>query len=197
MVMLLERPTTRRDETPAPVDTQPQADALDWLDQLYENYHRQAIGLAYSVLRERAEAEDVVQEAFLAAWRARDRYDAGKGSTRTWLLTMVRNRAIDALRARQVRRSEALDEERPWPSECDVPSMVLADLDAAWVHSALAHLPPEQRRAVELAYFVGLTHVEIADKLAIPLGTVKGRLRLAMERLRTVLQPGAYAIAQS
>jgi RNA polymerase sigma-70 factor (ECF subfamily) len=196
MVILLERPTTRHDETPAPVDSQPH-DALDWLDQLYENYHRQAIGLAYSVLRDRAEAEDVVQEAFLAAWRARDRYDAGKGSTRTWLLTMVRNRAIDALRARQVRRSEALDDERPWPSDVDVPGLVLADLDAAWVHSALQHLSPDQRRAVELAYFAGLTHVEIADKLAIPLGTVKGRLRLAIERLRTLLQPGAYAIAQS
>jgi RNA polymerase sigma-70 factor (ECF subfamily) len=164
---------------------------------LYENYHRQAIGLAYGVLRDRAESEDVVQEALLAAWRARDRYDPGKGSTRTWLLTMVRNRAIDALRARQVRRAEALDDDRPWAADCDVPGMVLADLDAAWVHSALAHLPPEQRRAVELAYFGGLTHVEIADKLAIPLGTVKGRLRLALERLRTVLQPGAYAIAHS
>jgi RNA polymerase sigma-70 factor (ECF subfamily) len=171
-------------------------DALDWLDQLYDTCHRQAIGLAYTVLRDRAEAEDVVQEAFLAAWRARERYDPARGSTRTWFLTMVRNRAIDALRARNVRRSEALDEDRPWPAECDVVGLVLADLDAAWVHSALGNLPHDQRRAVELAYFAGLTHVEIADRLEIPLGTVKGRLRLAMDRLRGMLQPASYAIAQ-
>jgi RNA polymerase sigma-70 factor (ECF subfamily) len=113
------------------------------------------------------------------------------------VLTLVRNRAIDALRARHVRRTEALDEDRPWPAECDVVGLVLADLDAAWVHNALAHLSPDQRRAIELAYFAGLTHVEIAERLSIPLGTVKGRLRLALDRLRTMLQPGAYAIAHS
>jgi RNA polymerase sigma-70 factor (ECF subfamily) len=188
MVPRLERSTN---------DTLPvtDADGLAWLDTLYENFHRQALGLAYSVVRDRTEAEDVVQEAFLAAWRARGRYDASRGSTRTWLLTMVRNRAIDALRARQVRRSEVLDEDRPIPAECDVPGLVLADLDAAWVRDALQCLPVEQRRAVELAYFTGMTHVEISDRLHIPLGTVKGRLRLALERLRALLQPGAYAMA--
>jgi RNA polymerase sigma factor (sigma-70 family) len=114
MVLLLERPTTAA-SPPA------EGQGLEWLDALYEAFHRQAIGLAFSVLHDRAEAEDVVQESFLAAWRARDRYDASRGSIRTWLLTMVRNRAIDALRARQVRRSEALDEERPWAADCDVP----------------------------------------------------------------------------
>jgi len=172
------------------------ADSLDWLDTLYEAHHRQAIGLAFSVLHDRAEAEDVVQESFLAAWRARDRFDPTRGSTRTWLLTMVRNRAIDTLRARQVRRAEVLDEEHPVPADTDVSRTVMANLDADWIHTAMNSLPREQRRAVELAYFSGLTHVEISDRLQIPLGTVKGRIRLAMERLRTLLQPGAYAVAQ-
>jgi RNA polymerase sigma-70 factor (ECF subfamily) len=192
MVLLLDRPAPSNvSEAPSATEASP----LAWLDQLYDAYHRQAIGVAYSVLRDRTEAEDVVQEAFLAAWRARDRYDSAKGTTRTWLLTMVRNRAIDALRSRQVRRSEALDEARPLPDDCDVAATVLAGLDADWLRTALGSLSPEQRRAVELAYFAGLTHVEIATRLELPLGTVKGRLRLALERLRSLVQPGSYAIA--
>src|SRR4029079_11661941 len=103
-------------------------------------YHRQAIGLAIGVLGERAEAEDVVQEAFLVAWRARGLYDANRGSMKSWFLTLVRNRAIDVLRARRIRPTEPLDPDGSYAADDDPARTVLARLDQAWVGAALAQL---------------------------------------------------------
>jgi RNA polymerase sigma-70 factor, ECF subfamily len=157
------------------------------LEALYEEYHRQALGLALRVLGNMGEAEEVVQEAFLAAWRAGHTYDPARGSTRTWLLTLVRNRAIDVVRARQRRPIQPLDETLDPPDSADVPLQAALNVDAARVAEALHRLPEEQRAAIELAYSSGLSHTEIAARLGVPVGTVKGRIRLGLDRLRQAL----------
>jgi RNA polymerase sigma-70 factor (ECF subfamily) len=157
------------------------------LEALYEEYHRQALGLALRVLGNMGEAEEVVQEAFLAAWRAGHTYDSSRGSTRTWILTLVRNRAIDAVRARQRRPVQPLDDTHDPPDSADVPLQAALNVDAARVAEALYKLPPEQRAVIELAYSSGLSHTEIAARLNLPMGTVKGRIRLGLDRLRQAL----------
>jgi RNA polymerase sigma-70 factor, ECF subfamily len=168
--------------------------AMDWLELLYDSYHRQALGVALGVLGNRGDAEDVVQEALLVAWRAREQFDPAKGSARAWFLTLVRHRAIDALRARQVRRTDTIDEQPQLADDTDVLGTTLASLDGEWVREALDYLPAEQRQAIELAYFAGLTHNQIAARLELPLGTVKGRVRLALDRLRIVLNAEPDAV---
>jgi RNA polymerase sigma-70 factor (ECF subfamily) len=142
-----------------------QGQELDALDVLYDRHHRLALALAHRVLGDRDSAEEVVQEAYLAAWRQAATYREDRGNARTWLLSIVRHRAID--RARRAR---------------DVSS--LSDLDDSLVDQ---HAPEVWREAVELAYYGGLTHQEIAERTGVPLGTVKGRTRLAMGKLRTAL----------
>jgi RNA polymerase sigma-70 factor (ECF subfamily) len=134
-------------------------------------------------------AEDVVQDAFLSVWRAAERIDASRGKLQSYVLTVVHRRAIDVLRARkppvtQLGGEDALDirDERT-----DVVETVTMVLDAQAVRNALGALPEQQRRVVEMAYFQGLTHVEIAEGLALPLGTVKSRLRLALDKIRAAL----------
>ena len=161
--------------------------ALDDLDALYEAYHRQALGLAYRVLGDAAEAEEVVQEAFLAVWRASQSYDPTRSSVRTWLLTLVRNRAIDVIRARQRRPVRPLDEAPDPVDPSDVPAQVSLSVDSQAAGRALETLPPLQREAVELAFLGGLSHGEIAVQLGLPVGTVKGRIRLGLDRLRSAL----------
>lgn len=160
---------------------------LGTLESLYDEYHRQALGLALRVLGNMGEAEEVVQEAFLAAWRAGHTYDASRGSTRTWLLTLVRNRAIDVVRMRQRRPVQPLDAAVDPPDSSDVPLQAALNVDAAQAAEALRRLPPEQRAVIELAYTSGLSHAEIAAKLQLPMGTVKGRIRLGLDRLRLAL----------
>jgi RNA polymerase sigma-70 factor (ECF subfamily) len=157
------------------------------LERLYDAYHRQAFGLAYGLLGNLSDTEEVVQEVFLAAWRAGDSYDPNRGSTRTWLLSMVRNRCIDVLRARRRRPIEPLPETIDPPADLNVSEEAAAIADAATARAALAGLPVEQREVIELAYFRGLSHTEIAGQLSLPVGTVKGRIRLAMDRLRVAL----------
>jgi RNA polymerase sigma-70 factor (ECF subfamily) len=160
---------------------------LSTLEALYDEYHRQALGLALRVLGNMGEAEEVVQEAFLAAWRAGNTYDASRGSTRTWLLTLVRNRAIDVVRMRQRRPVQPLDDTFDPPDPSDVPLQAALNVDAARATEAMHTLPPEQRAVIELAYASGLSHTEIAAKLSLPVGTVKGRIRLGLDRLRQAL----------
>ena len=157
---------------------------------LYERHCGVAFSLAYRMTGKRAQAEDVVQEAFLAVWRARERFRRDRGSLRSWLLGIVHNRAIDALRRGQVhakRRAsaEGLEEREEAPERTDAEAARREEAER--VRTAIEELPEQQTRVIELAYFGGFTHTEIADMLDEPVGTVKGRMRLGLQKLRTTL----------
>jgi RNA polymerase sigma-70 factor, ECF subfamily len=157
---------------------------------LYDRYNRQAFGLAFRILGDAATAEEVVQDAFLALWRNAKSFDTSRGGVRTWLLTIVHNRAIDRIRAAKSRGSTVEIEVADYAGVTDDPWDVITDqLDGAQVREAVKELPAEQRTAIELAYFQGLTHQEIAERTDTPLGTVKGRLRLGLRKLATTLAP--------
>jgi|SRR5689334_16529822 len=164
---------------------------LDALDDLYERYKTMAYSIAYRITNDATLAEDVVQDAFLGAWRNAARYVEGRGSVKTWLLSIVHHRAIDAVRRRRPTTDLPDREEAPPPALRlpDVWAEVAANLDAAAVRDALATLTDVQREALELAYFSGLTQVEIADQTGTPLGTVKSRMRLGLLAMRRVLSP--------
>ena len=160
----------------------------DALVALYDRYGRLAFGLAYRVLGDPATAEEVVQDAFMRVWQRAESFDAERGSLRAWLLSIVHHRAIDQVRKRGTHpEDEALDPIAPRPGVSDVWGDVLATLEAEQVRRAVAELPVEQRQAIELAYFSGLTHHEIAQQTGIPLGTIKSRLRLGLRHLRQLL----------
>lgn len=165
----------------------PPAPELARLEVLYDAHHRQAIGLAYRILGDLGDAEEVVQEVFLSAWRSGHTYDASRGTTHTWILSMVRNRSIDVLRARQRRPVQQLAEGVDPPDSSDVPTQAVSNVDAETARIAMNSLPPEQKQAIELAYFGGLSHSEIAAQLAAPIGTVKGRIRLGLDHLRAAM----------
>jgi RNA polymerase sigma-70 factor (ECF subfamily) len=167
------------------------------LEALYDAHCRAAIGVAYRILGDLGEAEEVAQEVFLAAWRAGATYDPAKGSTRTWILSMVRNRSIDVLRARRRRPTQPLVEGLDPPDTSDVTSQAVINVDGEVARQALASLPAEQRQVIELAYFAGLSHTEIATQLAAPIGTVKGRIRLALDRLRIAMGVPQDALSPS
>jgi RNA polymerase sigma-70 factor (ECF subfamily) len=158
---------------------------------LYDRYNRMAFGLAYRMLSDPLAAEDVVQEAFLSVWRQAETFQAERSAARTWILSIVHHRAIDRIRrgtaAREV-SSDALENPIDRADDSvDVEQEVGALLEAGQVRQALESLPAEQRRAIEMAYFAGLSHSEIAGQLKVPLGTVKGRLRIGLQKLRTLL----------
>ena len=159
------------------------------LDELYERYKTMAYSIAYRITNDPSLAEDVVQEAYLGAWRNAARYIEGRGSVKTWLLAIVHHRAIDAVRRRRP-TSELPEREDVPPPEMRLPDVwaeVSSRLDADTVRDALAALPDAQREAIELAYFGGLTQVEVAERTATPLGTVKSRMRLGLLAMRGVL----------
>jgi RNA polymerase sigma-70 factor (ECF subfamily) len=154
---------------------------------IYERHSGPAFALAYRMVGTRGMAEDVVQESFLALWRSAQRYDAARGSVRTWTLGIVHNRAIDALRRSMVHeRRRASDEglDRVLEAEERTDVEAFRNDDAGFVRRALGTLPGEQRRVLELAYFSGFTQTEIAEAIDAPLGTVKGRMRLGLRKLR-------------
>lgn len=164
---------------------------LGALDDLYERYKTMAYSIAYRITNDATLAEDVVQEAFLGAWRNAARYVEGRGSVKTWLLSIVHHRAIDAVRRRRA-TVELPDRDAAPPPALRLPdvwSEVSAALDADEVRAALASLTDVQREAIELAYFGGLTQVEIAEQTGTPLGTVKSRMRLGLLAMRKVLSP--------
>jgi RNA polymerase sigma-70 factor (ECF subfamily) len=158
---------------------------------LYERHSAAAFSLAYRMCGTRGAAEDVTQEAFLAAWRSGARYDRARGSVRTWLLGIVHNRAIDSLRRGAVHdRRRSGDEEAA--ERLEAPDRTDADAlrrdEARALRTLIAELPDEQGRVIELAYFGGFTHREIAEMLDAPIGTVKGRMRLGLEKMRAGLE---------
>jgi RNA polymerase sigma-70 factor (ECF subfamily) len=160
-------------------------------EAIYDRHGTAAFSLAYRIAGNRAAAEDIVQDAFLAVWRSAVRYDAGRGSVRSWLLSVVHNRAIDWLRrsiARDRLRVDAdgIEEREAAPELTDVEAF--RRQEAATLRKALERLPPDQLRVIELAYYGGFTHSEIADLLGMPLGTVKGRMRLALDKMREGLE---------
>ena len=166
-------------------------DELGALDDLYERYKTMAYSIAYRITNDATLAEDVVQEAFLGVWRNAARYVEGRGSVKTWLLSIVHPRAIDAVRRRRatVELPERDDAPPPPMRLPDVWAEVSSNLDADEVRAALAALTDVQREAIELAYFGGLTQVEIAQRTGTPLGTVKSRMRLGLLAMRKVLSP--------
>jgi RNA polymerase sigma-70 factor, ECF subfamily len=161
--------------------------------ELFDRNSSCVLGLLLRMLRQRAEAEEVLQEVFLQVWREADRYRPEKSAPRSWLLLMARSRALDRLRSRQARqRREEEVVQSAWldGQPVAVPT-VLGQLEAeerrGRVAAALGRLPAEQRQAVELAFFEGLTHRLVAERLQQPLGTVKSRILLGLKRLRREL----------
>jgi RNA polymerase sigma-70 factor (ECF subfamily) len=166
-------------------------------EMIYERHSQAAFSLAYRMAGTRGVAEDVVQEAFLALWRSGARYERARGSVRTWVLGIVHHRAIDALRRVSVherRRAgdEGLEEILETGERTDVQAARREEARA--VRRALEHLPSEQVQVIELAYFGGFTHTEIAEMLATPVGTVKGRMRLGLEKMRHALGGGQVSL---
>jgi RNA polymerase sigma-70 factor (ECF subfamily) len=162
---------------------------LGALDRLYEHYGAMSFSIAYRITGDRAAAEDVVQEAFLGAWRNAARYADGRGTVRTWLLSIVHHRAIDAVRRRRP-TAELPETETNLPGALTLPDTweeVAVGLDRAAIQVALSRISDVQREAIELAYFGGLTQTEIAERTGVPLGTVKGRLRLGLDGLRAAM----------
>jgi RNA polymerase sigma-70 factor, ECF subfamily len=164
---------------------------------IYERHSSAAFSLAYRMMGTRAGAEDVTQDAFLSLWRSGARYDRARGSVRTWVLGIVHHRAIDALRRATVhdrRRAgdEGIEERFEARERTDVEAARREE--AGTVRSALSSLPADQSQVIELAYFGGFTHTEIADMLDAPVGTVKGRMRLGLKKMRSQLGEGQVAV---
>jgi RNA polymerase sigma-70 factor (ECF subfamily) len=153
---------------------------------LYDRHSRAAFSLAYRMMGDRQAAEDLAQDAFLKVWRNASSYRAERGSVRTWVLSIVHNRGIDQLRSHASRRRtqdriEALAP-RSQPSEAFAETWRNSQRDR--VRNALNTLPPEQLKVLELAYFSGYTHVQVSELLDVPLGTIKGRMRLGLKKMR-------------
>jgi RNA polymerase sigma-70 factor, ECF subfamily len=160
----------------------------------YDRHGGVAFSLAYRIVGERAAAEDVTQEAFISVWRSGARYDRARGSVRSWMLGIVRNRAIDLLRSK-AGRGPSLDfdddsilEQRPAAERTEDEALRRETADE--LRGAMGGLPGEQSKVIELAYFGGFSHSEIAGMLGVPLGTVKGRMRLGLEKIRSELAEG-------
>jgi RNA polymerase sigma-70 factor (ECF subfamily) len=152
------------------------------LAELYDRHASLVLALCLRILRDRAEAEEVMQEVFLQAWRQAERYDPGRAGVASWLTVIARSRALDRVR-RRVARREAPEEAIPAAAEAPRTAEAIA------VREALRALPPAQRLALELAYYEGLTQVEIAERTGEPLGTIKTRMRSALLKLREALGP--------
>ena len=169
------------------------AGQLDALQELYDRYRVMAYSIALRITADAALAEDVVQDAFLGVWRNASRYADGRGSVKTWLLSIVHHRAIDAVRRRRPTTDLPEREDVP-PPALQLPDIwpeVAAGLERTAVAAALATLPDVQRQAIELAYWGGLTQPEIAERTGAPLGTVKSRVRLGLLALRRELTGSA------
>jgi len=161
-------------------------------EAFYDRFERQAFSLAYRIIGERSAAEDIVQEAFLSIWKSGERYDKTRGSAGAWALGIVRNRAIDTLRSK-ASRTPTLDsdddsvlESRPATNRTD---------EQAMRRDVISELPEKQSKVINLAFFGGFSQSEISEMLDLPLGTVKGRMRLGLEKIRGGLNEEGQVIA--
>ncbi len=186
----------RKEGTPEPTDEELISAICNGeeyaMEILYERYHRYAYSLAYRILHDPVAAEDIVQDAFLSIWRKAASYQVQHGSVHSWLQAIVHHRAIDRVRA-------AVHRDRQWTplqveNEQDPPGVQADVWEQAWcderhriIRTVLGQLPAEQRMVIELAYFGGYTHAEIAEQWHIPLGTVKGRMRLGLQKMKVLL----------
>ncbi len=167
---------------------------LSALEILYGRYARPVFSLALRILQDQADAEEVTQDVFERVWRHAPTFDRSRGRFGTWLLSMTHHVAIDMLRKRQRRPQTVVDKTTEGigpvnnPERDDVVDSALRNVQAEQVRRALRSLPPSQQQAIELAYFGGMSHLEIAAMLGDPLGTVKARIRRGMERLRSALE---------
>ncbi|HEY6523870.1 MAG TPA: sigma-70 family RNA polymerase sigma factor [Solirubrobacteraceae bacterium] len=164
---------------------------------VFDRHADAAFSLAYRMCGRRGMAQDVVQEAFLSLWRSGARYDRARGSVRTWILGVVRNRTIDLFRRDTVRAGRDISAEgvvERISSTEDLPRDAERRQDAQDVRAALRDLPPDQRQVIELAYFGGFSHSQIAEMLEVPPGTVKGRMRLGLTKLRVALSDPSGAL---
>jgi RNA polymerase sigma-70 factor (ECF subfamily) len=162
---------------------------------LYDRHSRAAYSLAYRMMGERPAAEDLVQEVFLQVWRAAGSYRSERGSVRTWILSIAHNRGIDQLRSTASRRRTQEKAERSPTTQSGEPfAETWRNLQREQVREALRGLPPEQLKVLELAYYSGYTHREIAELLDLPLGTVKGRMRLGLQKIREYFSSRGMAV---
>jgi RNA polymerase sigma-70 factor (ECF subfamily) len=165
----------------------------EWaVEALYQRYSKHVYALAHRIVRDNMVADDIVQDVFLSVWRKAASYQDLHGSVRTWLLAIVRHRAIDSVRATMSRNYQCMSLQGT--QDQDPPSKAPELWEEAWheerdliLHDVLAQLPTKQRQAVELRYFDGLTDAAIANHLQIPLGTVKGRIRLGLQKMKQSL----------
>jgi RNA polymerase sigma-70 factor (ECF subfamily) len=166
------------------------------LGLLYDRYRRLAMAVAYRILDDATAAEDCLQDAFVQVWRNHASFHPERGSVKSWLLTIVRNAAIDRYRGREgrARQDRPIDEVAYLLGEHDDPyEQAVESIQAEEIQAALVGLPDEQRNAILLAFFNGLTHQEIAERMGVPLGTVKGRMRLGLKKMRQQLVEGEWS----
>jgi RNA polymerase sigma-70 factor, ECF subfamily len=191
-----------RGRTASPVDDADRAvlelvtnGQLDALQDLYDRYRTMAYSIALRITTDPSLAEDVVQDAFLGVWRNASRYVEGRGSVKTWVLSIVHHRAVDAVRRRRPTTGLPEREDTPPPALTlpDLWQEVAGNLDREEIAGAMASLTDVQREAIELAYWGGLTQPEIAERTGAPLGTVKSRVRLGLLALRRSLLEGDTA----
>lgn len=162
------------------------------LAELYDRVGRVAYGLAYRILRDEPLAEDAVQEAFLGLWRSAESFVPERAKASTWILTLVHRRAVDLVRREERRRTEPI-EGVPEPSGDSAEDEAWLGFERERVQAALRQLPDQQREAIELAYYGGFTQAELADRLGLPLGTIKSRMFAGLARLRELLEEGSWS----
>jgi RNA polymerase sigma-70 factor (ECF subfamily) len=194
MSLMEERPEAALSGTAALMARVAQRDESA-LGELYDATSRLVYGLVLRLVHERATAEDLTMEVYLQVWRTAQSYNSTRGSVNSWLITVARSRAIDYLRsshARFAQHRQSLDAAQELRDGAASPEVAIAGRDRAEVvRKAMDTLPPEQRQLIELGYYSGLSHTEIAEQLGLPLGTVKSRIRTAMLRLREMLSAHA------
>jgi RNA polymerase sigma-70 factor (ECF subfamily) len=163
---------------------------------LYDRHARAAYSLAYRMMGERQAAEDLVQEAFLKVWRAAGSYRVERASVRTWILSILNNRGIDELRSSASRRrtQDKVEAQTSTSQPSEAFAQTWRNSQGEQVREALRGLPPEQLKVLELSYFSGYTHMEIAELLGLPLGTVKSRMRLGLQKIREYFDSRGMAV---